>query len=809
MSRNLLPTRCERCPLQARPTVQGYGPGDSPTVVGEAPGATEVGRHQPFVGQAGRLLRTVLKQVGFDPEEVFYTNSCLCRPPGNKTPGIAQVKACRPRLEEELVLVAPAKILTVGGIALTAVLRADKAVPITRWHGRGMWTEWGGRMVYTLGTYHPAAVLRDTDYFRDFADDVQKWFEYSSPLPDLETSYVVPSAVGTAQKSLNAIERLDDLTIDLETTGPDPIVDRIISVGIGNDTAGVLINPFLLRKPLMQTLLKRFLTETYAGEFALWNAKFDIQFLDVYFNECIRPRSADGMLMHYLLDERPISGKYRAHGLKAQARIHYDADDYDFDFGLVGTNWPPLTAERLEELYAYQAKDLAYTSRLKRDLQQEMDGESPKLMSLLDRLLMPATFALAEIELHGVRIDVPYLEQLRDHTEGEMQDKLASLQALARGHGMEDFNPLSHPQLATLVYKKWKLPPPQLSGKRAMEMPKDTTAKDILRQLSLQAKDPEIKQALLDVIEFRLLKKVIETYMTGILEKLGPDGRIRSDFRLLGTSTGRLSSADPNLQNIPVLMGPEIRNAFIPSPGCVLVNADFSQLELRVAAMISGDEALKEVFKTGRDIHAEVASMIFKKPKPDITKAERIMAKHVDFGILFGRSAQSLIDGAELEYKSEDQEWWSVEEAELFLYRFLNGFPKLKQWMEQTKKFALENQYVESPLGRRRRWPFIAPGTANAVGREAVNAPIQGTASDICLDAMVRLHNELDFNAAWVLFPVHDSILFEVREEALEPTLQQIHQTMTQSTLLPSDVPLEVEIEVGHRWGEGEKWHPE
>ena len=770
-------------------------------MVGEAPGNTEVSHKQPFVGQAGRLLRVALRSAGIEPDDVYYTNAVLCHPPGNKTPGIAQIKCCRQRLEEELALVAPTKILAVGGVALTAVLRVDKAAPITRWHGRGVWTEWGGRMVYTVATYHPAAVLRDGDYFRDFGDDIEKWFKYSAPMPDMAVSVVVPATLGIAVRSLNAIEKLPDLTIDLETSGPDPIVDRIISVGIGNDDAGVIINPFLLRVPLMKVALRKFLT-TYAGEFALWNAKFDIQFLDVYFNERIRPRAIDGMLQHYLLDERPISGKYKAHGLKAQARIRYDAEDYDFDF--TPGSWG---AVRLQSLYAYQAKDLGYTSRLKRDQACDMTEESPKLESLLRSLLMPATYALAEIELHGVKIDRPYLEELGGTTRASIESKHASLQAMALEHGMKDFNPNSQPQLSKLIYTHWRQPKPILSGKRAMEMPADTTAKDILFGMAQRATDPKIKQGLTDIVELRLLKKVLATYIDGILEKLGPDGRIRSDFRLLGTSTGRLSSASPNLQNIPLLMGPQIRNAFTVPPGYVWVAADYSQLELRVAAVITDDEDMKDVFRNGRDIHTEVASMIFKKAADKVTKSERVMAKHVDFGIIYGRSAQSLVSGAELEYKDPDAEWWSVDDAELFLYRFLNGFPKLKAWIDATKVLALKQQYIESPLGRRRRWPFIPPGTANGVGREAVNFPIQGTASDICLDAMVKLHDQLP-KGAYVLFPIHDSINFEVREDILEPVLHQIYQVMTSSTLLKTDVPFDVEIEIGKKWGQAEKWHP-
>lgn len=793
MSRDLLPGRCEKCPLKEAPIVKGFGPGDSLTIVGEAPGATEVARGQAFVGQAGILLRTVLRAAGIDPETVYFTNTCLCRPPGNKTPGIAQVRGCRTRLEEELALVSPSKLLAVGGVALTGVLRADRSVPITRWHGRGVWTEWGGRRVYTLATFHPAAVLRDAEYFRDFAADIQKWNEHSEVMPDVCPVIDIPATAASLARLLLGMENLPDVTIDLETTGQDPMVDRIVSCGIGNDDVGVIVNPFLLHVPMVKLLLKRFITQTYAGEFALWNAKFDVQFLDVYFGEFIRPHAIDGMLQHYVLDERPFS-KFKSHGLKAQARINYDAEDYDFDFS------QGLGAERLSALFEYQAKDLAYTSKLKRDQAERMSERAPESASLLSALLMPATWALAEMELHGVRIDRPYLEQLREKSIAAIEDKLLTLHNLAAKQGMKDFNPSSRPQLSTLIYKHWGLPKPHLVGKRALEMPKDTTAKDVLLQLSQQVADPEVKQGLLDILELRQLKKVLSTYINGILDKLSYDGRIRSDFRLLGTSTGRLSSADPNLQNIPLLMGNDIRNAFLPSKGCVWVSADYAQLELRVAAVIADDPDMQEVFKVGRDIHAEVASMIFKKPADQITKAERVMAKHIDFGIIYGRGAQSLVDGAELEYKDPNQEWWSVEEAELFLYRFLNGFPKLKAWMDATKASALKHQYITTPIGRRRRWPFIAPGTANAIGREAVNFPIQSTASDICLDAMIRLHDQLP-KGAYVLFPIHDSINFEVREEILEPVLEQISRTMTSTTLLKTDVPFAVEIEVGPHWG--------
>ena len=783
--------------------MQGYGPGDSLLVLGEAPGNTEVQQGKAFVGMAGRLLRTVLKLAEIDADnDVFYTNSVLCHPPGNKTPGIAQIRGCRSRLEEELALVAPTKILTVGNVALTAILRSDRNIGITRWHGRGIWTEWDSRLVYTVPTYHPSLVLRDPEYFRDFAADIKKWSEHTAPLPDLEVDVVIPSTVGMAARSLAAIANLPDLTIDIETTTkdkePNPLTDRIVTVGIGNDDAGVIISPFLLWTPLMKTVLKQFLTQTYGGEFALWNAKFDIQFLDVYFGEFIRPRAADCMVMHYTLDERPFS-RYKSHGLKTQARINYDAEDYDFDWS------QGVGRDRLEALYGYQGKDLGYTSKLKRDLRARMDEQSPKLAELFYNLLMPATYTLAEMELHGVKIDKAYLRELKATTQAKIEEKTALLQALAAEHGMKDFNPQSQPQLSKLIYTHWKAPKPHLAGKRAMEMPGDTTAKDVLHGLAQRATDPKIKEGLDAIVELRLLKKIMATYIDKILNLLGRDGRLRSDFKLLGTATGRLSSAAPNIQNIPLLMGPAIRNAFIPSRGSVWVSADYSQLELRVAAVISHDEDMQEVFRSGRDIHTEVASMIFKKDPDKVTKAERVMAKHVDFGIIYGRSAQSLVEGAELEYKDPDAEWWSIDEAELFLYRFLNGFPKLKLWIEETKAFALKHQYVESPLGRRRRWPFIAPGTGNSVGREAANFPIQGTASDICLDAMIKLHDQLP-KGAFVLFPIHDSINFEVRKEILDDVLYQIYQTMTSSTLLKTDVPFDVEIEVGDRWGAMEKW---
>lgn len=822
--RDELPGRCEHCVQPDCPIVQGFGVGGGITVVGEAPGANEVQRGQPFVGESGRLIRAVFEGLGVSPDDIYWTNAVICRPPANKTPTQTLIRACHARLRFELDLIQPAKVLTLGGVALTSVMGAAKVLPITKMRGRGMMVNG----IYTLGTYHPAAVLRDPDLFRDLANDIEKFLVNDQPLPEDNLEVVVPTSVDETVDYLKSFRDASAISCDLETTGFNPITNSILSVGFGalvdsvaaprTSPAGVsIVAPVSLASaPPVSAAIKAILTSENAPIIVFHNAKFDLQFLHRFYGQMVRPyRMADTMILHYGMDERPI-GRYRAHGLKDLARFYYDADDYAWDFDLFFKT--PEEERDYAALYYYQGQDCYYTIRLWEDLFAEAYAESPGIISLMTDLLWPATQAFSEIELAGLQVDLDYFKAFQKRTEDHIKDVGQQLDEVVRATtGITDFNPMSPLQAQDIIYNKWKLPKGKDAGfdrggsgvrwYGGRETSDESTGKVQLQFLTKKTDDPVIKKALLDIIEYRTSEKVLKTYITGLMALVDPDQRLRSDFRLAGTATGRLSSSDPNLQNIPAQrLGPEIRNGFIPRDGYVFLEADYSQLELRVAAWYSDDTAMKETFKNGLDIHRIVAAKMFRKPEGEITTFQRYMAKFVDFGILYGRGAKSLTEGQEVEWLEEQGvPRWTLSEAEFFLNEFLGGFPGLATWMKEQKARALRDKQVTTKMGRIRRFPLIPASDRGSVERQAVNTPIQSLASDVCLRSLVKLHNELP-EGAYVLFPVHDSILFEIREDLVEELAPFIKRTMEGGFPFPSDVPFPVDMKVGTRWGSLESY---
>jgi uracil-DNA glycosylase family 4 len=837
VSRSALPKSCRDCPLGNEPHVCGYGVGESLMIIGEAPGYTEVKHGQPFVGESGKLLRATLSQAGIDlDEDVYMTNSVLCHPPGNKTPSMEMVESCASRLAKEIELVQPTKILAVGGIALTAVMAARKPLPITKWRGKGFWTNWRERRIYTVATYHPAAILRTPDLFRDFAGDIEKWVTHDAPMPEPKLVELVcekPEHVKPAIEELLAAANRGYALIscDLETTGFSPISNSILAVGFGcelvpqagrkrkgdPDGLAVVIPGRLLKASSVRRVVYDLLTgKTFKGTLGFHNGKFDLQFLDMLYNEGIRPpRLIDSMLLSYLLDERPIGSQFAVHSLKAQARIRYDAADYMFNFDKYFKKSKEEQEAELKTMHHYQAQDLYYTARLCREMPEEANKDSERLMKVHDELLIPASLAFTEVELHGSLLDFPLLKRLQREMEKSSGKLLDSLQTVAAKYGLEEFNPGSSKQVSKLLYDIWKLPLQKVHGRKGSYVAQSD--KHGLNQLIEKLPDGEQKTFLENLQEYRAVLKELNTYVIGFMELAKDDERIRSNFQLAGTVTGRLSSWKPNLQNIPVQRGNKLRNAFMASEGMDFIAADFSQLEVRVAAALSNEEAWIDAFRKGYDLHKVVASQMLKKPQEDVTELERRMAKTVDFGILYGLGAKGLVDHEQIhKYRPKTvtlEEWhkrWNPKEAERFLNLFKTQFPKLTGWMDSLKKSARKNQFIEAPTGRRRRFPLIHRGNWSEVERQAANMPIQSAASDICLLALIRLHEELP-EGAYVLFSVHDAIYVECEKHLTEKVLKQVKATMLSAVPdilgFKPEMPFDVKVEVGSRWAEdSEDW---
>lgn len=795
-------------------------------IVVESPGRAEIQMKKPFAGDSGRILEATLKAGGFSFKDIYITSAVQCSP---ETPlNLTMVQACSNRLMREISQVKPERILTIGGMAFAA-LQGEKigSGGVLGVRGRTFRMNLGGHEALVLPTLHPGIILRDSEFYRDLAYDVKKWLETTGPsnLPDVELW--VPNSPKDLIQMLRDFRSASRVSCDLETTGFNPMVDEVLSIGLGaldsdNPEKGVsLIIPsaLLRRYPKLISELFDFFDQ-FEGLLGFHNLKFDLRFLQTFFRNHghnYEPRQiTDTMLLNYALDERPI-GTYGAHRLKNIARIRYDAEDYAFDFEKYFALSIEDQTRLLPILYKYQGLDCFYTRRLMDDLQKEAEEESPKLWGMVQNLLVPGTVALARLEQVGVLIDQNYLrEAITNVTQeiSDLQDRLGSLAVeLSGDEGFRGLNPLSPTQVVKLL-RSLKLITSEQGGD-----------KGTLGGVALKHRDTPAGELVQGILDYRLKGKIKSTYFEGVLTRLDSDGRLRSDFRVHGTRTGRLSSANPNLQNIPVVLGPLVRKAFIADSRVrpkIFIEADYSQLELRILAFYTQDPELLRSYRNGEDIHRLVGARMFNKSPEDVTYFERYLAKQVDFGVVYGRVASTIAEGPEMDFFEQmGGTRWTVQDAQRFLNEFLDSFPKLRGWLNGQKE-KLHSHVIETPTGRRVRFPYIDSKSLHHEQNRSINNPIQSLASDLCFRAVtelslrpplleegMRLYGEPIIQ---LLLTVHDSILFEVIQgheveaaRAIKWEMEHIYEKLG----LDLNLPLLAELKIGPNWGEMTDYHPE
>jgi DNA polymerase-1 len=403
---------------------------------------------------------------------------------------------------------------------------------------------------------------------------------------------------------------------------------------------------------------------------------------------------------------------------------------------------------------------------------------------LYRKLELPLSTVLAKMELAGVRIDAEGLRKL----SAELSEKLKQLQKKVHQLAGEEFNLDSPKQLQQILFVKLKLP----KGRRTKTG--YSTDIDVLKKLALS------HPIAAHLIEYRMLSKLKSGYVEALPGLVNPHtGRVHTSFIQTGTATGRLSSRDPNLQNIPVRgeEGMKIRRNFVPEKGHLFLSADYSQIELRILAHISGDRLLREAFARGEDIHRSTAAEVFNLT-PDLVSAQmRRQAKVINFGIIYGMSAHGL--ATELGIKH------SV--AEEFISQYLQRYKGVKNYIDRTIAEARQRGYVETLLGRRRYVSGINSENASVRGaaeRVAINTPIQGSAADLIKLAMLRIDEALSSSGlkARMLLQVHDELLFEVKKDQLRDVADLVRQEM--ETAMQLNVPVKVDISVGDNWADME-----
>jgi DNA polymerase-1 len=452
---------------------------------------------------------------------------------------------------------------------------------------------------------------------------------------------------------------------------------------------------------------------------------------------------------------------------------------------LIGKGKAQITMDRvpIEDASPYACADADMTLRLVKPLTQDLHER--KQWALLTEIEMPMIPILIQMETAGVGMDTGYLEQMSEQLRAEQARIEGEIYDLA-GH---TFMVNSTKQLSQVLFEELGLP------KRGIRKTVHgySTAADALELL-------KGKHPIIDLIQQqRQVSKLESTYVRALPKLVNPHtGRVHTSYNQTGTVTGRLSSSNPNLQNIPIRteLGRQIRKAFVPRPGWVFLAADYSQVELRILAHVSQDPELLDAFARDQDVHARTAAAVYGVPLAEVTKEQRGVAKTVNFGLIYGQSAFGLAGQTGLDF----------DEAERFIARYFERYPGVQQWLDQTRELARERGYVETLRGRRRYFPELQStrrafaGRRAAAQRQAINAPIQGTAADILKIAMIRLDRELTERklAARMVLQVHDEVVLEVPKDELDEVSALTRAVMEQAYKL--DVPLKVDAEVGENW---------
>ncbi len=565
---------------------------------------------------------------------------------------------------------------------------------------------------------------------------------------------------------------------DTETTGLNPLNAELVGIAFSWEAHKGFYIPFpesFEESQQLIELFRPFFESTHIEKIGQ-NLKYDLKVLHKYKIDVKGPLF-DTMIAHYL-----INADMR-HNMEvlAETYLNYSPISIVDLIGKKGKNQLSMRDVSLEKLTEYAVEDADITFQLASHFKKELtDAETLKLFNDIE---IPLVKVLASMELEGIKLDTEFLKSLST----DLNSDIASLETKIYEAAGETFNIASPKQLGVILFEKLKL----------VDKPKKTktgqysTAEDVLSYL---AKDHEIIQ---HILEYRGLAKLKSTYVDALPEQvLESTGHIHTEYMQTVASTGRLSSTNPNLQNIPIRTerGRQVRKAFIPrNEEYTLLAADYSQIELRVIAAMSQEETMIEAFKNGEDIHASTASKVFNVPLEEVTREQRGNAKTVNFGIIYGVSAFGLSNQTDL----------SRTEAKELIETYYETYPKLRKYMSSQVDFARDHGYVTTLSNRRRYLKDINSRNAivrGAAERNAVNAPIQGSAADVIKIAMINIYNKLQEGPfkTKMLLQVHDELVFDVYKPELQTMKVLIKEEMENAYTL--SVPLDVEMDMGVNW---------
>lgn len=781
------------------PCLPGFGYRKAEIVlIGEAPGAVEDTCGRPFVGKSGDVLNRVLKQVGISRDDLFITNAVRCRPVDNKTPLQKAITHCRPHLIRELQAVNPKIIITMGGVALHSIIGSKKAV--NQWRGATLGCDElpNSKVIPTL---HPAATFRKKDAYDKIVQDFTRAKHLlQNNVGKSEKDYqVLQNDVELVEKFLEELKGKNGVAFDLETTGFDFLTDRILCVSFSERVGHARVIPILgyQEREIWNSEEKGRVIKALGNYFGSQgtkigqNLQFDINFCRAY-GWTVKNVVMDTMVAHHLIDELSL------HNLDYLASRYTESGSYK-------TDWNKKHLPKATSTYAEVPEDILWKRALEdADVTKEVSINLRRILIeeelniLYDNLSNSLFQVLTKAVWNGIKLNE---EKMRE-AGINIKESISKLRARMFKLVGAEFNPNSPKQLKSILFDQFKLPIIR-SGKSGPSTDKEVLAK-------LEGKHPIIST----LLDYRKNTKALSTYIgdkeekTGLWQYLGIDDRVHVKFKTTGTVTGRISSY---LHTIPRPSGDvyKIRNMFTVEEGNDWMGGDYSQAELRVLAWYSQDPTMLEVFARGEDIHEAVASKIFNCDPKDVTKEQRVIAKQINFGIVYGRGPDSLAI----------QMGVSTAQAQKFLDDFFRQFSHLKRWMDQEKAKACKLGYVRNAFGRYRRFPELkiltnyyiaslpyyeqgkARGRRAELLRQVINFLIQGSTSDAVSAATIRLDKRYSDDIKFVMTH-HDALYYEVPKTVIIVTAQVFIEEMQRPIPQLGNMILPVDLSVGDFWGD-------
>ena len=628
-------------------------------------------------------------------------------------------------------------------------------------------------------TQTPKIVNGQLDLFGNFASEdteIQKNADFLT-LQTTPHDYQLIDNQEEMQKICDFFLTNEILSLDTETTSTNPIDAELVGLSFSVEESKAFYVPVPADRDEAQKIVDIF-KKVYENPSILkigQNLKYDLEVLARY-GVTLQGPMFDTMIAHYLLQpELRHNMDYMAETLLNYQTIHIDQL-----IGAKGRGQRSMRDLAPTQVYEYACEDADITLRLKNVLEPRL--KEAGVESLFRDIEMPLMPVLAEMEMNGVCLDTKALAE----TSKFFTERMLQLEAHIYELAGEAFNISSPKQVGDILFGKMKI----------VDKPKKTktgqfvTSEDVLMQL--RSKSPIVGE----ILDYRGLKKLLSTYVDALPKLINPrTGHIHTSFNQAVTATGRLSSSDPNLQNIPVRGedGKEIRKCFVPEPNCQFFSADYSQIELRVMAHLSGDENMIRVFREGKDLHAATAATIYKKNIDDVTRDERTKSKRANFGIIYGITVFGLAERLDI----------SRDEAKMLIDGFFQTFPQVHDYMEKSKQTARERGYAETLFHRRRYLPDINSRNAtvrNFAERNAINAPIQGSAADIIKVAMIRIHERFKAEKirSKMILQVHDELNFSVVPEEKSRVEAIVLEEMQNAYQL--NVPLVADCGWGENW---------